>query len=678
MNKTLVGIFAGIVVFGWMMAPARAQQPAAIDMNAQINGYEGAAHSSFVGIPTDWSTSHIVFSQPEPGSDAEDKVQQDPRYWLQQIRRAQLQSDDSFEGAWNSPDLPDAKPGIAKKKKSKKAKLKKDWSESLGGTGAKVGAGFFPAKYSYGTSSASCTDYVAFNTSLAGSATQASIISFTNLYTGGCTGTVPTTQWAYNTGGTVVTSLTPSFDGTQVAFVQSVGTTANLVLLKWLAGPASKSFTATATSGSATVTTTTAEFSAADVGVQFSGAGITAGTTITTVNSTTSITLSANAGAGAGTHTYTINAETAVLPGVPTTATAANYRTCTAPCMTTIAFSGTPNDTNSSPYYVFAGTDQDVIFVGDDTGHLHKFTNIFLTGTPAEVTTGGFPVTAAIEKLSGPVYDQTSGKVEVVASYDGTNNGARLHEVTVDSGTPTVTDSTILGATTTGGTNCAGTTVTTGTALTLDAPIVDQTAGTTGTIYVFIGNDGETTPNSAVYQFASGFGEHTCGNKAVVGAGSTTTGTPVYAGSFDNLYFKASTPTGNLYVCGTAGGSPQLWRIPIAANVLGTPVGITATLATAATTCSPVTEFLNGTTDQAFVSVEASGRPTGCAGGGCVMSFNISAALAASATPSSSAAESGGTSGIVVDNSATTSGASQVYFSTLGSALAVQAAQSGL
>ena len=42
-----------------------------------------------------WSTVTVVFLVPEPGSDAEDQLQQDPRYWLQQIRRAQLQADDS-------------------------------------------------------------------------------------------------------------------------------------------------------------------------------------------------------------------------------------------------------------------------------------------------------------------------------------------------------------------------------------------------------------------------------------------------------------------------------------------------------------------------------------------------------------------------------------------------------
>src|SRR5277367_4757014 len=680
--RTSLTVVVGTLMLGMLALPARGQERAAPDMTNLVNGYERAAHSSFVGIPTDWSTSHVVFSAPEPGSDAEDQAQQDPRYWMQQIRRAQLQADDSqaeVSTDWSSASsaVPDKKKNKKpkKSKKTKKLAIKKDWSVSLGGTGAKVGAGFFPAKYTYGTTAASCTDYVAFNTSLAGSATQASVISFTNIYSG-CGGTVPTTAWAFNTGGTVSTSITPSFDGTQVAFVESVGTTATLVLLKWNAGPAaSHALMLTLTTGSTAVVATVGTFSAADVGAQISAAaGIPAGDTIASVANSTHATLP-TAATASGSHAATVNAETAALPGVAPTVANGSYRACTAPCMTTISFSGTPNDTNSSPYYVFGGPDADAIFAGDDTGHVHKFTGVF-NGTPAEVTTGGFPVTAAIEKLSGPVYNSVAGTVDIDASYDGTNNGARLHEITVDAGTPTVLDSSILGNTTAGGTNCAATTVGTGTALTLDAPIVDASAGAKGMVYVFIGNDGVATPNSAVYQFATAFGEHTCGNKAIIGAGSTTSGIPVYSGAFDALYFAGAT-TGNIYVCGTAGGNVQLWRIPIttATNALGTPVAITTTLSTAGTTCSPVTEFQNGAVDQAFVSVEAAGRPANCGVGGCIMNFTITSALPATATPTAVLPENGGTSGIVVDNSSAFTGASQLYFSTLGNGMAIQAAQ---
>ncbi len=130
MMRTSLGVVAGILMLGLLAMPAWGQQPASTDLNAQINGYERAAHSPFVGVPTDWSSSHLIFSAPEPGSDAEDKVQQDPRYWLQQIRRAQFQADDSIDGSRKPSHFQMVR---KKNKKTKKVPIKKDWSESLGG-----------------------------------------------------------------------------------------------------------------------------------------------------------------------------------------------------------------------------------------------------------------------------------------------------------------------------------------------------------------------------------------------------------------------------------------------------------------------------------------------------------------------------------------------------------------
>ena len=54
------------------------------------------------------------------------------------------------------------------------------------GSGAKVGAGMYPAKFSFGTATADCSDFVVFNTGLAGTSTQASIIAYTNIYRTTC------------------------------------------------------------------------------------------------------------------------------------------------------------------------------------------------------------------------------------------------------------------------------------------------------------------------------------------------------------------------------------------------------------------------------------------------------------------------------------------------------------
>src|SRR5271168_4745202 len=86
-----------LIAVGCFAISGRAQdsrQPATLD--DAINGYESATHQSFRGITTDWSSHHVVFSKPEPGSDAEDAVLQDPRYWMQQIRRGLPDPDASF------------------------------------------------------------------------------------------------------------------------------------------------------------------------------------------------------------------------------------------------------------------------------------------------------------------------------------------------------------------------------------------------------------------------------------------------------------------------------------------------------------------------------------------------------------------------------------------------------
>jgi hypothetical protein len=60
------------------------------------------------------------------------------------------------------------------------------------------------------------------------------VIAYNNLYHG-CGGTVPSVYWAYDSGGTISTSVTFSRDGTQMAFVQTEAGVATFVLLKWKA-----------------------------------------------------------------------------------------------------------------------------------------------------------------------------------------------------------------------------------------------------------------------------------------------------------------------------------------------------------------------------------------------------------------------------------------------------------
>lgn len=244
------------------------------------------------GVPDDWTHHRLIFSDPGSAEAAMQrgdyfhwlKVVNDPRFILQQTKRAaSARSGANLERVFSAPmpappsriespapkalvgSAPLAAPklprGLAKAPPGASGSpllgigggsprtnpwqhkggsaIHSDWSMNMG-NGATAGLGVFPAKFSFDVASANCgnvasPDFVIFNTSVSGSSSQASIVAYDNLYSG-CTGTVPSTYWGYNTGGTIATSVVLSFDGTQVAFAQSSGAgAASLVLLKWKA-----------------------------------------------------------------------------------------------------------------------------------------------------------------------------------------------------------------------------------------------------------------------------------------------------------------------------------------------------------------------------------------------------------------------------------------------------------
>jgi hypothetical protein len=204
----------------------------------------------------------------------------------------------------------------------------------------------------------------------------------------------------------------------------------------------------------------------------------------------------------------------------------------------------------------------------------------------------------------------------------------------------------------------------------VDGPIVDSSAAM---LYVFGSADtNSANTNAAVWQFTTAFIAGASGNEMQLGTGVAAAGNTFFGGSFDNIYYtstNSASPTGNLYVCGNPGGNATLYRVPIAANVMGTPSAMATALSTASTTCSPPTEILNGGTDWIFVSVQSSPNivpPIGCPAlaSGCIMSFNVTAGTTPTATANTAAA-SGGTGGIVVDNVSASAQASSLYFNYL-------------
>jgi hypothetical protein len=554
-----------------------------------------------VHMVTDWSHRHVIFSAPHHlGQHVH--LLSNPRYVQQLVRRNAKGSGNADLWRWQrAPESPEL--------------LQGDWSMNMG-NGATVGQFMYPAKYSFNAGTANCgnvvlplqPDFVAYNTTRPGSATQATVIAYDNIYSG-CTGTVPQTYWAYNTGANeaVVTSLAISGAGDQVAFVQAITTgQASLVLLKWAAG--------TGTAGS---------------------------------------------------------------PANPTSVTAANYRSCTAPCMTTLPLSGGGNSGNSEVFYDFAN---DTAYVGDKSGQLHKFTNVFKGPTaPAEVVSAGADVWPAVvaagTTLTSPVFEDGGSTILVAA------NSVKLYEVdsTIGSGAGGVTASAQLGS---NGID--------------DSPVVDSS---TGMVYVYVRGDNfpGVSKSVAVFQFPLGFASGSHGTEAVV---STTNTIPValYTGDFDNTYYTGTGTSGNLYVCGTIGSGSGLWQIPITGTgAMGTPVqafGVT----TNNTRCSPITEFDNPNgggagvaRDLLFMSVEGNsvvGAPVNCPApsGGCLMSVDVTSGLPSATF--ATRAEAGGTSGIIVDGASTFAGASQIYFTPLAGqrcttsgsigGCAIQASQQGL
>jgi hypothetical protein len=116
-----------------------------------------------------------------------------------------------------------------------------DWTVALGN--ARVPVGQFPAKWTDDpfapVTLANCnSDYVVFGLNAAGSATQANLIAFNNLYSSPTTpalcGLQPLPRFAYNvstvSGGVVRTSPVISLDGKKIAFIESVTASTRTIL----------------------------------------------------------------------------------------------------------------------------------------------------------------------------------------------------------------------------------------------------------------------------------------------------------------------------------------------------------------------------------------------------------------------------------------------------------------
>lgn len=403
------------------------------------------------------------------------------------------------------------------------------------------------------------------------------------------------------------------------------------------------------------------------------------------------------------------------VPATPATAaSAAAYAAARAggsSVMYVMTLNGTSNvgstPTFSSPFVDYA---DDVLWVGDGNGRLHKFTGVF-QGTPAEVVGGGFPATVeAGLKLSSPV--SNNGQVYIGSSSGTGTVGGKLYRIDAATGALNATSAKLALD------NSPGV---------RESPIID---GSTGQIYTFVYNDntstytdtarcnffgGELDGCRAVIQFTEFFANDSAGSRQFIGRGNGTSRV-LYAGAFDDAFYASNNGTGALYI---VGGRPDntfyatLWKIPIVNGVMQTPIQgdtfgdrdryIEDDNAQSGTDnpqqIAPATVIKNGSNEYVFVSTAsyADANVDGCGpnpGAGtvndaCIYMYNLAdlngqasgtgAAWGTTNQPSAGLAAPGGTGGIVVDNTNAAAGTSQVYFGQLTTGgNAIQASQSGL
>lgn len=318
-----------------------------------------------------------------------------------------------------------------------------------------------------------------------------------------------------------------------------------------------------------------------------------------------------------------------------------------------VTLKGNPSVTRSSPFVDYAAN---VAYVGDDNGSLHKFTGVF-GGALAEVTTGGWPFTVARGAiLTGPVFDSTSGHVFVGAS-DG-NVYCVVGGTAAACGTPSI--------------SVANGSVSSGPVL--DPPIVDSTSER-------LFSEAVATTNSGTESILMQTNVNLAQDVVRVNMGG---GAPVlHNGTFDNAYYTSPSDkyTGYMYFCGNS--TATLYRVGfIHSGKMNSTADHSSYRLVAngdtSNTCSPLTEVSNGTKDYLFLGVSGNGNPAGCLGEACIMSFVLGNNITPPSAEFPLGGSGNGSSGIIVDNISTATGASQIYFENLESGDATQVSQSGL
>ncbi|MBZ5648427.1 MAG: hypothetical protein LAN37_14530 [Acidobacteriia bacterium] len=265
----------------------------------------------------------------------------------------------------------------------------------------------------------------------------------------------------------------------------------------------------------------------------------------------------------------------AVAPGAGgSSVTSLDYTASAAPgCAASPAKS-----TYSSPFLDYTGG---LAYVTADNGILYRIKNVF-SGTPAV----DYCITvSAGTKLTAPVYDPVSGKVFV-------SDGQSIYGFKPGAGSFTA----------------SGQIQVAGTAGSIVRPVTVDVSF--GFVYAFSSHNVANT-NAIVSQMPVSLA-----SKVDAAIGPVPTGAApknaIYEGAFDNAYFASGPSAGSLYACGTqasAAAKRALYRITF--GVSGTMNAAPAMSddtnldsgSTPAGTCSPASEFFDGTKDRLFVGM---------------------------------------------------------------------------
>ena len=698
--KNLCCVAAALLV-SFAIAPVRAQQPAADGRNQLDLDYLNQP------LVEDWSTRHVIFSNPGTLEDARRNgkeenwwgVVTDPRYRMQWVKRYALWAGSKAAGRPDLSSAPQFEPdnGLDGGRERgggvkwagewrERSKLHGDWSVAIGTSSASpsqsVATDMFPAKFTFAPliGPPNCAaDFVVYPVANSASA-NANVLGVNNLYSGTCSGTVPTVLFAYNIGtGSVQTSPSLSLDGTKVMFIESLSTGSYLHILTL--DKSGNAGCATPISASTT---------------PCNGTAYNAAVPACTVNTITT------AGANG--------------PSSTTTTKPCSYNAAVDNRILIYANGNSgPMITRSSPFVDYKN---DLAYLGDDNGNLHKFTSVFgiFGGTPAEVTisgywpacTGSYSIfCGSAPVLSSPVVDGCSNSTSN-SSCPGAVYGSGVMVIGGSTGTlygdPTSYGG-YAGLAGIGGYNFTTKTVTVDSTI-LDAPILDSTQEK-----IFVAGNAGTGGNSSSMVLTQ-IGLSTTASTSTSGtpfvSGSTVTvpmgatGADAYDGTFDNAYFTSTGGTGYMYFCGSLSGAatPKLLRVGITNGTMSSTADTASfqLVSTGSTgtsyDCTPLTEFFNTTSgiDYLFLGVKNNGAPSACtSGSACVMSFSLPttystpgssvafpAVVAATTIPSGSTPALNGASGIVIDNSSGAAGTSQIYFGNLSAGTGVQMSQAAL